>query len=198
MKTLTIPFNDGLGVRTRLDCLPWKKEYPYLPYTAVTVSVWEEALRFSFLCDETPLCLSAVSYNEPVFRDSCVECFIMPFPEKDRRYLNFECSAAGVLYLGIGTERYDRRFLPQYGPEDFKVFANADRFLPWTVSFQLPFRVVREVYGITPQRGAHMRVNFQKCGNRGELDHYAVWNPIAVPEPDFHRPEFFGRLILGV
>ncbi|MDE6137165.1 MAG: hypothetical protein K2F97_06800, partial [Muribaculaceae bacterium] len=41
-----------------------------------------------------------------------------------------------------------------------------------------------------------MRGNFYKCASATSQPHYLSWNPIDTPEPDFHRPEFFGKLIL--
>jgi hypothetical protein len=44
--------------------------------------------------------------------------------------------------------------------------------------------------------GKRMKGNFQKCGDKTKFPHYGSWNRIDTPEPDFHRPEYFGDLIL--
>jgi hypothetical protein len=36
--------------------------------------------------------------------------------------------------------------------------------------------------------------NFYKCADDTAFKHYLSWNPILTPNPDFHRPEFFGEL----
>ena len=41
-----------------------------------------------------------------------------------------------------------------------------------------------------------IRANFYKCGDKTAHPHYLSWSPIDTPKPDFHRPEFFGELIL--
>jgi hypothetical protein len=39
------------------------------------------------------------------------------------------------------------------------------------------------------------RANFYKCGDETETPHFGAWSPVQTPQPDFHRPEFFGRLV---
>ena len=36
--------------------------------------------------------------------------------------------------------------------------------------------------------------NFYKCGEETSEPHYVTWNPIGVENPDYHRPEFFGKV----
>ena len=43
--------------------------------------------------------------------------------------------------------------------------------------------------------GKEMRANFYKCGDELPTPHFLSWNPIEWPEPSFHRPEQFGKLI---
>jgi hypothetical protein len=38
--------------------------------------------------------------------------------------------------------------------------------------------------------------NFYKCGDETEYPHFGCWNLIASPVPDFHRPEYFGEIVL--
>ena len=42
-----------------------------------------------------------------------------------------------------------------------------------------------------------VRGNFYKCGDKTAHPHFVSWNPVGTPSPDFHRPEFFGELLLG-
>ena len=36
--------------------------------------------------------------------------------------------------------------------------------------------------------------NFYKCGDETNEPHFISWNPIDLPKPDFHVPQFFGEL----
>ena len=41
-----------------------------------------------------------------------------------------------------------------------------------------------------------MKGNFYKCGDDTKYPHFGCWNEVVWEEPDFHRPECFGDLIL--
>ena len=51
--------------------------------------------------------------------------------------------------------------------------------------------------GLDPANLPHsIRANFYKCGDKTAHPHYLSWSPIDTPKPDFHRPDFFGELLL--
>jgi hypothetical protein len=66
----------------------------------------------------------------------------------------------------------------------------------WSLSYTLPFSLFETLYGSRPNPGDTLRANFQKCGDKTQETHFGSWNPIRLSNPDFHRPEFFGYLIL--
>jgi hypothetical protein len=45
-----------------------------------------------------------------------------------------------------------------------------------------------------PATGVQWRANFYKCGDKTSHPHWLTWSVVDKPEPDFHRPEFFGIL----
>ncbi|HEX8038127.1 MAG TPA: carbohydrate-binding family 9-like protein [Chryseosolibacter sp.] len=36
--------------------------------------------------------------------------------------------------------------------------------------------------------------DFYKCGDNLPEPHFITWNDVKAPKPDFHLPEFFGRI----
>ena len=44
--------------------------------------------------------------------------------------------------------------------------------------------------------GKVLMANCFKCGDLTAQEHYFSWNPIDLVDPDFHRPDFFGKMIL--
>lgn len=44
--------------------------------------------------------------------------------------------------------------------------------------------------------GQILKANFYKCGDRCRSPHFLSWCAIQSPQPDFHRPEDFGYLVL--
>jgi hypothetical protein len=68
----------------------------------------------------------------------------------------------------------------------------------WGVNFSIPESFIR-LYEppFKLEKGLRLQGNFYKCGDETETPHYLVWNNIEWEKPDYHRPEFFGELILG-
>lgn len=186
-----------------VDCSPWSAGSPLPPAEARAVfdgSVLHVRLR----AWEQDLAVVTHTANGPVWEDSCVEFFMNPAPGRDRRYLNFELNAEGVMLLGFGEVREGRKLI-DFKPEDFQIAADVPPYgsSAWdkpfyTVQFAIPVEFLEGLYGKLELRsGAVMAGNFQKCGEKTANPHYGVWNPILTAEPDFHRPEFFGSLIIG-
>ena len=68
----------------------------------------------------------------------------------------------------------------------------------WRILAYLPFRLLEEFTGEPsyPKKGTAWTANFYRCGGATD-DQHACWSSIEVPEPDFHHPEAFGRIIFG-
>ncbi|MBN3010228.1 carbohydrate-binding family 9-like protein [Ruthenibacterium lactatiformans] len=147
-------------------------------------------------CEEAfalPACKQA---NGPVYLDSCLEAFVMFYPQYTEKYLNFEVNALGTLLLQIGKGKWDRRFLtpPQDGM--FPKVTNFQAKGKWGVKLEVPVLFVQRVYGITEAIDIRkVRANFYKCGALQGKEHYACWAPIVAPQPDFHCPESFQHVI---
>lgn len=67
----------------------------------------------------------------------------------------------------------------------------------WAVQYSIPFTFIEKYFGkLDIKSGYRLEGNFYKCGDETKYPHYGCWNPIKISSPDFHRPEFFGDLIL--
>ncbi|MBP5277596.1 MAG: hypothetical protein J6Z18_03800, partial [Prevotella sp.] len=42
--------------------------------------------------------------------------------------------------------------------------------------------------------GMSFRANFYKCGDLLPKPHFLSWNAVEIPQPDFHRPDQFGKV----
>jgi len=124
--------------------------------------------------------------------DSCLEFFFSPVPG-DSRYLNIECNPNGCLYLGLGS---GARTLVRLLPEDVPIQPQPRRTANgWAVEYSVPTVFVRRFFPeFSPAPGGSIRANCYKCGDLTPQPHYLSWNPVASPEPDFHRPADFGIL----
>ena len=64
----------------------------------------------------------------------------------------------------------------------------------WNLLAAIPLSLIGVTY--EPGKPVTMRANFYKCADATSEPHYLSWAPIDTPQPDFHRPEFFGDITL--
>lgn len=142
--------------------------------------------------------------NQPVYLDSCAELFIKPGTAPELGYFNFEINCVGTMLLAFGTGRAGRVFVtPELArqvhiwhsiPGPVKYETAEDRF--WAVEAVIPFAVMRAYTELLPPMpGSEWRGNFQRCADGSSNPQWSCWNRIETERPDFHRPEFFGRLV---
>jgi hypothetical protein len=145
-------------------------------------------------------------YGDPVYKDSCVEFFVKPRPDKG--YFNFEFNCGGTFLCSYITD-------PERTPEGFREFivlpwedakvVIVKHSLPevtepeivdpltWTLEFFIPFSLLEKYAGqVSPMSGISWRANFYKCGDETSHPHWASWQP--VPKLNFHMPEYFGMI----
>ena len=176
----------------------------YEPKVEARAGCSDHYLYVRFEAFEKRVRVRHLDFQSAVYKDSCVEMFIDPFPEKGLGYLNFETNAAGAMLLGFGTGRHGRK---RISPDDLAGFriqgtvpgawdgpTGADS---WTVRYRVPQMLFRKCYGETLRPGVAGRANFYICGDETEVPHYGAWSPPDSPTPDFHRPESFGSIVFS-
>lgn len=187
----------------KIACYPWDKN-GYKPVAEARLLYTNTHFHIYFKAYEKQIRASFLNLNEPVCRDSCVEFFFNPNPEKDGRYLNFEMNPLGTLLLGIGKGRENRILIDDIPGNIFRISTSETKeTVPnyqgefWTVQYSIPFTFIENYYAkIEFNSGKSISANFYKCGDHTHKPHYGCWSPVYTDVPDFHRPEFFGRLIL--
>ena len=165
----------------------------YRPEARAYVAYDDAGLHVLMCAHERTINAEVKQFNGEVYRDSCLEFFLQPF-EDDARYLNIEINAAGAALIGVGTDRFDRQRLPQ-PPEGMDICVSRHRDGWWAVAYVIPAPFIREIYGRVPAPGSEMRGNFYKC-DESIHPHFGTWAPVVNFQPDFHLPEWFGRLYL--
>lgn len=184
----------------RVDTYLWLDGYTPEAY-AQLVYVEGKCFVLRMGCAEArPKCIFR-NYNDPVYTDSCLEFFADW--TGDGRYVNMEMNAAGALLSCIGAERSSRTPIKDicHGA----IFPVSGRVDPdkWSVTAVISLPMLADLYGkdtatlaarLTPDYA--FRGNFYKCGDETAVPHYGMWNPVGTPEADFHRPEYFGTLVI--
>ena len=187
------------GARFDVDVLNWPKEWPYAPLCSGRIARTEGSLVVDFRVSGLDLRAENKNDNGSQWEDSCVEFFVQD-PDGSV-YYNFEINALGKVLACTGAGRSNRKPRPAEEMEAIARFASVKKLdsekeglQSWRVCIIIPF----ELIGVDPENlPAKLRANFYKCGDKTAHPHFVSWNPIGTLDPDFHRPEFFGELILG-
>ncbi len=179
-------------------------ENGYAPRVEARLCWSPRFLYVRFAVGEKRVRVRYTKFQDPVYKDSCVEFFVDMFPEKRLGYVNFETNAAGTLLCAFGPDRAHRTAL---WPEELAGFSVEGSIRgpvtgeygasEWTLEYRVPLDLFKNLYGEEVRPGRRGAANFYKCGDEAEVPHYGAWSPVETPAPDFHRPEFFGEIIFG-
>lgn len=180
----------------RVEAYPWGGEYR--PEVRFRAGWSDSGLRVWMECREADPLRRVNQPNGRVWCDSCMEFFLAPGPRAQDGYFNFEMNALGAMLLGFGVS--DAEFVFEDFPRSqlpLRAEVLSDR---WTLDLSVPFALIQRRFpGFCPQSGTVMHGNFYKCGDETAQPHFGCRFSIdasQVPEPNFHRPEYFGALIL--
>ncbi|MBR5403926.1 MAG: hypothetical protein IK113_06875 [Bacteroidales bacterium] len=184
------------AARFDVNTVNWPSEYPYAPVCAGRIARTEGSLVVDFRVSGLDLRAENKEDNGSQWEDSCVEFFVED-PDGSV-YYNFEINALGKVLACSGPDRHNRTRRPAEEMEAIARFASVSKvdtpkegLQNWRVCIIIPF----ELIGIDPENlPKKIRANFYKCGDKTAHPHYVSWAPIDTPQPDFHRPEFFGEL----
>ena len=175
----------------RLD-FKWNDYFPS-PYVTEAKAVHcAHGITVLLTTTEWPVRASVTEMNGMVCKDSCMEFFFIPNTE-DGKYMNFEINPIGVLHLGYGEGRHGRELL-EFESKGVRLNTLVTPGEGWRAMIHIPYSFLNEYYSSCDKK---MRANFYKCGDETVEKHFSVWNPVELPKPDYHRPEFFGSLVLS-
>lgn len=190
---------ESFGVHTSIDNVNWGKKFPYHPLTIVSAAHNGKYLFIEFFVRCNYLKAEYYTNNSPVAGDSCVEFFVSP--TCDNHYWNFEFNCIGTINASHRSERNNPTRLTdeelagilRYASCGTRPFAEVEGLFTWNVVVAIPLSLIGVEYKGVP---IEMNANFNKCASGTSQPHFISWSPIQTPEPDFHRPECFGKIVL--
>jgi hypothetical protein len=209
MKTLRIPLlqhpeEQDLDTALELDGAPfavdqvnWPAEFPYAPFCHGRIARTQDALVVDFRVSGLDLRAQNLADNGSQWEDSCCELFVED-PDGSC-YYNFEVNPLGKVLAASGPDRNNRVRRPAeemeeilrtarfQGPQDY-----SGGIWDWRVTLLIPFHLIGVDADLLP---AKLRANLYKCGDLTAHPHFLSWSPIGTPQPDFHRPEYFGEFL---
>ena len=149
-----------------------------------------EGISVMMHTDEKNLRAEVTEENGMVCKDSCMEFFFKPDPW-NLKYINFEINPKGVAHIGLGEDRYDRQLID----EDRATFSieSIPNDGDWTLKYYIPDEFLHKYF---ENINYVCRANFYKCADATDHKHYTVWAPVEVARPDYHVPDFFGKIEL--
>ena len=174
--------------------------YPYKPSVQFRIAHTGNAILIHYQVEEQ--CVAALANDGgAVYKDACCEFFVAPVD--DGIYYNFEANCAGALLLEAGKGKGNQRIAaPQSVLDTVKRWASLGREpfalreepTKWQLALVIPVEAFFR-HPVTSLSGKVMKGNFYKCGNDLCQRHYLSWRPINTSTPDFHQPNFFGKLV---
>lgn len=183
----------------KIDQVNWDA-YPYCPEASFRIAHTEDAVLINYRIKEKSVRAKYGQDNGSVWTDSCAEFFVIP--AGDRIYYNIEANCIGTVLVGAGEERNGRERAPQEVMNQIERWASLGRQpfderigeCAWELSLIIPYTVFYK-HRIQSLDGQTIAANFYKCGDELQTPHFLSWNRIEIEKPDFHRPDFFGKLI---
>ena len=113
-------------------------------------------------------------------------------PNNRDAYVNLEINADGCYVCHVRKTRHDRSACDIFAPNGAPIASVGNGY--WQVDAALSLRKIADLFGVNAVTS--LRGNFYKCGDETSFPHYGMWAKIDIPEPDFHRPDYFCPLLL--
>ncbi len=184
-------------VTNQIDTINWAN-YSYKPKLSFRIGHIEKEIWLKFYVTEKNILARETRTNGEVYKDSCVEFFISV---DGKNYYNLECSCIGTIHLAHGPGRSNRNFVD---PEIIKKieiesslgnqpFEEKSGNFEWEMMIRIP----AECFAfdkIKTFNGLKATANFYKCGDGTAEPHFVTWNPIGTENPDYHCPQYFGKV----
>jgi len=177
------------------------------PLTQAKVAYDADGLTvvFRVVDDRDTLCRHT-DHQTSVCRDSCVEFFVQPDPQ--RGYFNFELNMGGAMLVWyINDFPADRVELAWPWIERCGITTThpgartlSDQVIAWGAAYHVPFDLLEAYMGplaqCHPEAGVKpaWRANFFKCADASPSNHWGAWSPVTRERLSFHAPECFGTL----
>ncbi len=181
-----------------IETINWA-EYPYKPRVKFKMAWCQDNILLKYYVTEENILAKETKVNAAVHNDSCVEFFISP--QKDGAYYNFEFNCIGTTKVGYGKARANRVLINPKILKRIKTKSSLGN-LPfeektgghkWEMMIVIPKACFSHDKDIV-LKGLKARANFYKCGDKTSKPHFVTWNPVGTENPDYHQPEYFGKL----
>ena len=184
----------------KIACCNWAEAYPYAPNVTFKMFHTGDKLYVRFDVEEGYTAARVAADNGEVWTDSCCEFF---FSLDGESYYNIEMTCIGKMLVGYRQKGHDVihagedvlsqvERIPSLGTEPFEERVGENK---WSLMYGVPTSIMHQ-HQVESWDGLKLKVNLYKCGDNLSKPHFLSWQPIALPQPCFHCPEFFTAIEL--
>jgi hypothetical protein len=199
----------------KLDETAWQKAAPVSEFQfpwfregrkeqTVAKLVWNDDYLFvSFVCEDAHIWADNTERDSPVYQDDCVELFTAPNPDKPVNYFNIEMNVRGAFLDQHRTNGPGQPDMPDWNGTGIRIATAIDGTLnndsdtdrSWVLEAAIPFANFQTVARNTPPRPSDVwHLNLNRLGGKTNVQH-SQWSPGKTPRPNFHAPQYFGRVV---
>jgi hypothetical protein len=178
----------------------------HFPRTQARLGYDERFVYVIFRVEDRYVRAVAPRHQGDVCRDSCVEFFFTPGEDVTAGYFNLEMNCGGTMLFNYQVVPWkDVVLVRQADLQRVEVAHSMPRIVEpeisepttWTVEYRIPIDLLATYHprARTPAAGVVWRGNLYKCADATSQPHWLTWAQVANPTPNFHLPQYFGRLI---
>lgn len=182
--------------KAMIESYRWGGDYRPEAY-AQLIYVIDKGFALKMTCIEPDPKTVYTKYNDPVYKDSCLEFFVS-FNNKSKLYMNFEMNSAGAYLSAVRETKPDKTPIHRIlGKDDMPTVEVVKNKSQWSVKVFFSLDVIEKLFGVRNfAPGYVFHGNFYKCGDETASPHFGAWQPIDSDKPNFHRPDCFGEFII--
>lgn len=181
---------------------PWWKEGK-MEQTCAKLLWDDEYLYLAFVCEDAHITARHTQRDSNIPEDDCVELMLTPDADHPHVYFNIEFNVLGGILDNFRPEGPAKPRAPKWDAEGVKIAGlyvgtlNDDKDVDhhWQIEAAIPWHnFTRYAKAVPPRPGTVMRLNLNRHGGRTNPQ-YSQWASGGTPQPSFHTPDRFGRVI---
>lgn len=187
-----------------LFVFPWytsgKKEQ------TIAKMLWDDThLYVAYICEDAHIWAEHTERDSAVWKDDAVEVFTAPDPNQPQAYFNIEMNVLGIFLDQFHPDGPDAPVPGEWNGEGIQIKTSvvgtlnddSDEDAYWILEAAIPFANFSEVAINTPPKPGNVwHLNLNRLGGKTN-EQFSQWSASQTPEPQFHSPDDFGRVIFS-
>ena len=168
--------------------------------------LWDKKyLYVSFRCQDAHVWSVHKKHDDPVYKDDCVEVFTSPDPDHPERYFNIEMNVNRAWLDRYHPEGPGKKPPANWNAKGMRIATtvqgtlndDSDTDRSWILEAAIPLSNFAKVARHTPPHdGDVWHLNLNRLGGQTNPQ-YSQWSPGKTKTPQFHAPQYFGRVVFS-